>query len=160
MRDVRNRIRQRIAELDNVSEHAKEMLARQVEYRALASKLGRAYEMLMKNGEDWAVRAASDNYWEAMNTLDNDENSRLNNVYPKGKNASEIAKDGFNRDKAIEELNRLSDYYASQISAEDMKNIKDSEALSGKINGKSDEELYHALGGEVEARNVQSRLGM
>lgn len=41
-----------------------------------------------------------------------------------------------------------------------MKNIKDSEALSGKINGKSDEELYHALGGEVEARNVQSRLGM
>ncbi|MDD6593585.1 MAG: hypothetical protein PUF09_04875 [Bacteroidales bacterium] len=160
VRDVRNRIRQRIAELDNVSEHAKEMLARQVEYRALASKLGRAYEMLMKNGEDWAVRAASDNYWEAMNTLDNDENSRLNNVYPKGKNASEIAKDGFNRDKAIEELNRLSDYYASQISAEDMKNIKDSEALSGKINGKSDEELYHALGGEVEARNVQSRLGM
>ena len=160
VRDVRNRIRQRIAELDNVSEHAKEMLARQVEYRALASKLGRAYEMLMKNGEDWAVRAASDNYWEAMNTLDNDENSRLNNVYPKGKNASEIAKEGFNRDKAIEELNRLSDYYASQISAEDMKNIKDSEALSGKINGKSDEELYHALGGEVEARNVQSRLGM
>ena len=160
VRDVRNRIRQRIAELDNVSEHAKEMLARQVEYRALASKLGRAYEMLMKNGEDWAVRAASDNYWEAMNTLYNDENSRLNNVYPKGKNASEIAKDGFNRDKAIEELNRLSDYYASQISAEDMKNIKDSEALSGKINGKSDEELYHALGGEVEARNVQSRLGM
>ena len=160
VRDVRNRIRQRIAELDNVSEHAKEMLARQVEYRALASKLGRAYEMLMKNGEDWAVRAASDNYWEAMNTLDNDENSRLNNVYPKGKNASEIAKDGFNRDKAIEELNRLSDYYASQISAEDMKNIKDSEALSGKINGKSDEELYHALGGEVEARNVQSRLSM
>lgn len=160
VRDVRNRIRQRIAELDNVSEHAKEMLARQVEYRALASKLGRAYEMLMKNGEDWAVRAASDNYWEAMNTLDNDENSRLNNVYPKGKNASEIAKDGFNRDKAIEELNRLSDYYASQISAEDMKDIKESEALSGKINGKSDEELYHALGGEVEARNVQSRLGM
>lgn len=160
VRDVRNRIRQRIAELDNVSEHAKEMLARQVEYRALASKLGRAYEMLMKNGEDWAVRAASDNYWEAMNTLDNDENSRLNNVYPKGKNASEIAKDGFNRDKAIEELNRLSDYYASQISAEDMKDIKESEALSGKINGKSDEELYHALGGEVEARNVQSRLSM
>ena len=160
VRDVRNRIRQRIAELDNVSEHAKEMLARQVEYRALASKLGRAYEMLMKNGEDWAVRAASDNYWEAMNTLDNDENSRLNNVYPNGKNASEIAKEGFNREKAIEELKRLSDYYASQISAEDMKNIKDSEALSGKINGKSDEELYHALGGEVEARNVQSRLGM
>ena len=160
VRDVRNRIMKRIAELDNVSEHAKEMLARQVEYRALASKLGRAYEMLMKNGEDWAVRAASDNYWEAMNTLDNDENSRLNNVYPKGKNASEIAKDGFNRDKAIEELNRLSDYYASQISADDMKNIKESEALSDKIDGKSDEELYHALGGEVEARNVQSRLGM
>ena len=160
VRDVRNRIRQRIAELDNVSEHAKEMLARQVEYRALASKLGRAYEMLMKNGEDWAVRAASDNYWEAMNTLDNDENSQLNNVYPKGKNASEIAKEGFNRDKAVEELNRLSDYYASQISAEDMKNIKASEALSDKIDGKSDEELYHALGGEVEARNVQSRLGM
>ena len=160
VRDVRNRIRQRIAELDNVSEHSKEMLARQVEYRALASKLGYVYERLMKNGEDWAVRAASDNYWEAMNTLDNDENSQLNNVYPKGKNASEIAKDGFNRDKAIEELNRLSDYYASQISAEDMKDIKESEALSGKINGKSDEELYHALGGEVEARNVQSRLGM
>ena len=160
VRDVRNRIRQRIAELDNVSEHSKEMLARQVEYRALASKLGYVYERLMKNGEDWAVRAASDNYWEAMNTLDNDENSQLNNVYPKGKNASEIAKEGFNRDKAIEELNRLSDYYASQISAEDMKNIKASEALSGKIDGKSDEELYHALGGEVEARNVQSRLGM
>ena len=160
VRDVRKRIRQRIAELDNVSEHAKEMLARQVEYRALASKLGRAYEMLMKNGEDWAVRAASDNYWEAMNTLDNDENSRLNNVYPKGKNASEIAKDGFNRDKAIEELNRLSDYYASQISAEDMKNIKEAEALSGKMDGKSNKELYLALGGEVEARNVQSRLGM
>lgn len=160
VRDVRNRIMKRIAELDNVSEHAKEMLARQVEYRALASKLGYVYERLMKNGEDWAVRAASDNYWEAMNTLDNDENSQLNNVYPKGKNASEIAKDGFNRDKAIEELNRLSDYYASQISAEDMKDIKESEALSGKINGKSDEELYHALGGEVEARNVQSRLSM
>ncbi len=160
MHDVRNRIMKRIAELDNVSEHAKEMLARQVEYRALASKLGYVYERLMENGEDWAVRAASDNYWEAMNTLDNDENSRLNNVYPNGKNASEIAKEGFNRDKAIEELNRLSDYYASQISAEDMKNIKASETLSGKIDGKSDEELYHALGGEVEARNVQSRLGM
>lgn len=160
VRDVRKRIMKRISELDDVSEHAKEMLARQVEYRALASKLGYVYERLMKNGEDWAVRAASDNYWEAMNTLDNDENSTLENSYPKGKNASEIAKEGFNRGKAIEELKRLSDYYASQISAEDMKNIKASEALSGKIDGKSNKELYHALGGEVEARNVQARLGL
>ena len=158
--DVRKRIMKRISELDGVSEYAKEMLARQVEYQALASKLGYVYERLMKNGEDWAVRAASDNYWEAMNTLDNDENSTLENAYPKGKNASEIAKEGFNREKAIEELKRLSDYYASQISAEDMRNIKASEALSGKMDGKSDEELYLALGGEVEARNVQSRLGM
>ena len=160
VRDVRKRIMKRISELDGVSEHAKDMLARQVEYQALASKLGYVYERLMKNGEDWAVRAASGFYWDAMNTLDNDENSKLENAYPKGMNASEIAKEGFNRDKAIEELNRLSDYYASQISAEDMKNIKESETLSGKIDGKSDEELYHALGGEVEARNVQSRLGM
>lgn len=160
VRDVRKRIMKRISELDDVSEHAKEMLTRQVEYRALASKLGYVYERLMKNGEDWAVRAASDNYWEAMNTLDNDENSTLENSYPKGKNASEIAKEGFNREKAIEELKRLSDYYASQISAEDMKNIKASEALSGKIDGKSNKELYHALGGEVEARNVQARLGL
>ena len=160
VRDVRKRIMKRISELDGVSENAKEMLARQVEYNALASKLGYVYERLMKNGEDWAVRAASDNYWEAMNTLDNDENSTLENAYPKGKNAFEIAKEGFNREKAIEELKRLSDYYASQISSEDMKNIKASEALSGKIDGKSDEELYFALGGEVEARNVQSRLGM
>ena len=160
VRDVRKRIMKRISELDGVSENAKEMLARQVEYQALASKLGYVYERLMKNGEDWAVRAASDNYWEAMNTLDNDENSTLENAYPKGKNAFEIAKEGFNREKAIEELKRLSDYYASQISSEDMKNIKASEALSGKIDGKSDEELYFALGGEVEARNVQSRLGM
>ncbi len=160
VRDVRKRIMKRISKLDGVSENAKEMLARQVEYNALASKLGYVYERLMKNGEDWAVRAASDNYWEAMNTLDNDENSTLENAYPKGKNAFEIAKEGFNREKAIEELKRLSDYYASQISSEDMKNIKASEALSGKIDGKSDEELYFALGGEVEARNVQSRLGM
>ena len=160
VRDVRKRIMKRISELDGVSEHAKEMLARQVEYQALASKLGYVYERLMKNGEDWAVRAASGFYWDAMNTLDNDENSKLENAYPKGMNASEIAKEGFNRDKAIEELKRLSDYYASQISAEDMKNIKESETLSGKIDGKSEEELYHALGGEVEARNVQSRLGM
>lgn len=160
VRDVRKRIMKRISELDNVSEHAKEMLARQVEYRALASKLGYVYERLMKNGEDWAVKAASGFYWDAMNTLDNDENSTLENAYPKGMNASEIAKEGFNRDKAIEELNRLSDYYASQISADDMNNIKESEALSDKIDGKSDEELYHALDGEVEARNVQNRLGM
>lgn len=40
------------------------------------------------------------------------------------------------------------------------KNIKASDELSKKIKGKSDMELYRAIMGEVEARNVQSRLGM
>lgn len=40
------------------------------------------------------------------------------------------------------------------------KNIKASKELSDKIKGKSNMELYRAIMGEVEARNVQSRLGM
>lgn len=158
--NVRNTIKKKIKELDNMSEYAKEMLARQVEYGTLAFQLGYGYERLMKNGDEWSVNVASDYYWEAMNTLDNDENSKLHNVYPKGKTPFEIAKEGFNREKAIDELKRLSDYYASLVSEDDKKNIKASDELSKKIKGKSDMELYRAIMGEVEARNVQSRLGM
>ena len=49
--NVRNIIKEKIEELDNMSEYAKEMLARQVEYGTLALKLGNVYERLMKNGD-------------------------------------------------------------------------------------------------------------
>ena len=157
---IRRMLDQRLSNLQELTDYAKELQAKQIEYKKLAAHIGYVYERLMRTGEDWAVERAIDLYWEAMNTLDNDEHSKLKNEYPQGLSPSEIGKAGYHREQAIAELNRLSDFYAHQIPESDRQLIKAADALSEQMDGKSDIELYYALVGEVESRNVQKRMGM
>ena len=157
---IRGLLNRQMSEMKKLSELGKEMQTKQQEYSRLASNIGYVYERLMRNGEDWAVKKATDLYWEAMHTLEQDEHSKLHNAYPYGQSPSMIAKSGFHREQAIEELKRLSAFYASQVPETDMRHITAADELSDKMDGRSDYELYNAMAGEVEARNVQKRYGM
>ncbi len=156
---VRSQIQRIIDEEQDASDYAKEQLKQYATLHMLAASLS-VYKELVKSDQQYFKDKAQEYYWDAMNALDNDEGSKLVNEYPDNKTAKEIAESGYHVDEAIKELKRLGDEYKDGIPKGNMDALDEVSKLTSALEGKTDYELYRALVGEVEARNVEKRLGM
>ena len=156
---VRSRIQRIIDEEKDASEYAKSNLKQYAALHMLASRL-KASKQFAKSDQQFFKDKAREYYWDAMNELDNNERSTLINEYPDDKNAQEIAESGYHVDEAIKELKRIADEYKDEIPKGNMDAFEKVNKLTSALENKSDDELYQALAGEVEARNVQKRMGM
>ena len=156
---VRSRIQKIIDDEKDASEYAKSNLKQYAALHMLASRL-KASKQFAKSDQQFFKDKAREYYWDAMNELDNNERSTLINEYPDDKNAQEIAESGYHVDEAIKELKRIADEYKDEIPKGNMDAFEKVNKLTSALGNKSDDELYQALAGEVEARNVQKRMGM
>ena len=156
---VRSRIQKIIDEEKDASEYAKSNLKQYAALHMLASRL-KASKQFAKSDQQFFKDKAREYYWDAMNELDNNERSTLINEYPDDKNAQEIAESGYHVDEAIKELKRIADEYKDEIPKGNMDAFEKVNKLTSALENKSNDELYQDLAGEVEARNVQKRLGM
>ena len=156
---VRSRIQKIIDDEKDASEHAKSNLKQYAALHMLASRL-KASKQFAKSDQQFFKDKAREYYWDAMNELDNNERSTLINEYPDDKNAQEIAESGYHVDEAIKELKRIADEYKDEIPKGNMDAFEKVNKLTSALGNKSDDELYQALAGEVEARNVQKRMDM
>lgn len=97
-----------------------------------------------------------------MNLLDSEEGSKLANDYDQlgDLNAKQIAETGYHVDEAVKELNRLADEVWKSIPEGNKEALGINNKLKDVLKNLSDDELYWNLAGEVEARNVMSRMGM
>ena len=156
---VRSRIQKIIDDEKDASEYAKSNLKQYAALHMLASRL-KASKQFAKSDQQFFKDKAREYYWDAMNELDNNERSTLINEYPDDKNAQEIAESGYHVDEAIKELKRIADEYKDEIPKGNMDAFEKVNKLTSALGNKSDDELYQALAGEVEARNVQKRMDM
>ena len=156
---VRSRIQKIIDDEKDASEYAKSNLKQYAALHMLASRL-KASKQFAKSDQQFFKDKAREYYWDAMNELDNNERSTLINEYPDDKNAQEIAESGYHVDEAIKELKRIADEYKDEIPKGNMDAFEKVNKLTSALENKSDDELYQDLAGEVEARNVQKRMGM
>ncbi len=156
---IRSQIQRIIDEEQGASDYAKEQLKQYATLHMLAASLS-VYKELVKSDQQYFKDKAQEYYWDAMNALDNDEGSKLVNEYPDNKTAKEIAESGYHVDEAIKELKRLGDEYKDKIPEGNMNALDEVSKLTSALEGKTNYELYRALAGEVEARNVEKRLGM
>ena len=156
---VRSRIQKIIDDEKDASEYAKSNLKQYAALHMLASRL-KASKQFAKSDQQFFKDKAREYYWDAMNELDNNERSTLINEYPDDKNAQEIAESGYHVDEAIKELKRIADEYKDEIPKGNMDAFEKVNKLTSALGNKSYDELYQALAGEVEARNVQKRMDM
>ena len=158
-RNVRRRIQNIIDEERDASDYAKSKLKDWVSLKIAADKLENLYEKYIHSDNAVLKGKAIDAYWDAMNEVDNHADSSLENVYPDG-SARDIAESGYHVEEVKKELRRLSQEAYDAIPEGNMDALHLVRKLENALEYKSDEELYHSLGGEVEARNVQERMGM
>ena len=115
---------------------------------------------------DEGQKIADEYYWDAINII-------LNGFYDRyiGRNASadfnlpenteNLSKKGWKKEEAKKLLNEYLKAVNKEISKTfDKDKLKEYQRLIKKRDEQSDFELYESIAGEVEARNVQTRLGM
>ena len=158
-RNVRRRIQNIIDEERDASDYAKSKLKDWVNLKIAADKLDYLYKNYINSDNGLLKNKAIEAYWDAMNEIDNHPASRMENNYPEG-SAREIAESGYHVDEVKKELRRLSQEAYDAIPEGNMDALHLVRKLENALEYKSNEELYHSLGGEVEARNVQERMGM
>ena len=156
---VRSQIQRIIDDEQDASDYAKQQLKKYATLHMHAARL-EAYKLFVKSDQQFFRDKAQDYYWDAMNELDNMDDSKLVNEYPDDKTAKEIAESGYHVDEAIKELKRLGDECKDEIPEGNMDALEEVNKLTSALKDKSDYELYNALAGEVEARNVQKRMDM
>ena len=156
---VRKRIKDLINENKDASDYAKSKLSLYAEAKVNEFFLAGSYDTLIKSDDPLIRRHAIEKYWDAMNFIDNDDRSSLVNEYP-DLSPDEIALSGYHVKEAVEELRRLAKSYKDDIPEGNMDALNLVQKLERLLQEKNDKELYAALGGEVESRNVQKRLGM
>ena len=157
--NVRRRIQRIIDAEQDASDYAKGKLKEWVNLKMAAERLDNLYEKYIHSDNAVLKGKAIDAYWDAMNEVDNHADSSLENVYPDG-SARDIAESGYHVDEVKKELRRLSQEAYDAIPEGNMDALHLVRKLENALEYKSDEELYHSLGGEVEARNVEERMGM
>ena len=157
--NVRRRIQRIIDAEQDASDYAKGKLKEWVYLKMAAERLENLYEKYIHSDNAVLKGKAIDAYWDAMNEVDNHADSSLENVYPAG-SARDIAESGYHVEEVKKELRRLSQEAYDAIPEGNMDALHLVRKLENALEYKSDEELYHSLGGEVEARNVQKRMGM
>lgn len=118
------------------------------------------YERLIESGNPELVKRAVDCYWDAMDELGNNEDSRLAYEFPEGMTAEEIAKSGYHVKEARAELERLAKQALDDIPEEGKKKLRLVDKLKQALEEKDDLGLYASAAGEVEARNASRRMRM
>ena len=156
---VRQRIEDLINENRNASEYAKSKLRLYADAKINEFFLEGSYDTLIKSDDPLIRRHAIEKYWDAMRFIDKDDRSSLVNEFP-DLSPDEIALSGYHVKEAAEELRRLAKSYKDDIPEGNMNALNLVQKLERLLQEKNDKELYAALGGEVESRNVQKRLGM
>ncbi len=156
---VRQKIKDLINENKDASDYAKSRLRLYAEAKVNEFFLEGTYNAIIKSDNPTIRRYAIESYWDAMNFIDNAEDSSLVNEYP-DLSPDEIALSGYHVKEAVEELKRLAKSYKEGISEGNMNALNLVQKLVRLLQEKNNKELYAALGGEVESRNVEKRLGM
>lgn len=159
--DVRKRIQKIIDENSEYADYAIQKMRTWTDFKKAAMNLGK-FKGLINSDNPFIKDKAIEYYWDAMNLLDGEENSKLVNDYDQlsDLNAKQIAETGYHVDEAINELNRLADEVWNSIPKGNKDALGINNKLKDALKNLSDDELYYNLAGEVEARNVMSRMGM
>ena len=156
---IRKVLERMINENQEASDYAKDKLKEWVTLTMAADRLSDLYKQYINSDNEWLKNKAIESYWDAMNELDNNEQSTLTNDYPDG-TAREIAESGYHVDEAEKELRRLAKETKESIPEGNNSALELVSKLTDALENNDDYNLYRKLGGEVEARNVQSRMGM
>lgn len=156
---IRKVLERMINENQEASDYAKDKLKEWVTLTMAADRLSDLYKQYINSDNEWLKNKAIESYWDAMNELDNNEQSTLTNDYPDG-TAREIAESGYHVDEAEKELRRLAKETKESIPEGNNSALDLVSKLTDALENNDDYNLYRKLGGEVEARNVQSRMNM
>lgn len=156
---IRKVLERMINENQEASDYAKDKLKEWVTLTMAVDRLSDLYKQYINSDNEWLKNKAIESYWDAMNELDNNEQSTLTNDYPDG-TAREIAESGYHVDEAEKELRRLAKETKESIPEGNNSALDLVSKLTDALENNDDYNLYRKLGGEVEARNVQSRMGM
>ena len=158
--NVRERIQQVIDNSSDEVGYARERLREWADLNAMAAMLDVAYRKLVGSGNEWERAKAVEIYWDAINTIEDNDKAELAINYPHDKTPREVAESGYLVDDVIRELNRLADETRKEIPDGDIDTMRKVDRLVGALKDKTDFELYNRLAGEVEARNTEKRIGM
>lgn len=159
--NIRDKIEEIVHENSPAAEYARQMLETWSGMKIAAINLGR-YKDMIKSDREALRETAAEYFFDALNMLDNNPNSKLVNDWDQfdDKTEMEIAESGYHVDEAIKELNRLADEYWKTIPEGNKDALGIVNKLGDLLENLSDDELYWNLAGETEARNVEKRLGM
>lgn len=157
---VRKELEQIVSESREDAEYATQAKEDFLHLAELAGLLKNVYPKFINSGIENYEQLAVDMYWNAMNELGNNIDSKFpyDDLVHDGKTPYEVAKLGRKIPEAIDELNRLADERKPSKTMMSAKKLVDK--LNAALKDYTDAQLYTALAGEVESRNVQSRLGM
>ena len=158
--NVRERIQQIIDNSSDEVGYARERLREWADLNAMAAMLDVAYRKFVGSGNEWERAKAVEIYWDAINTIEDNDKAELAINYPHDKTPREVAESGYLVDDVIRELNRLADETRKEIPDGNIDTMRKVDRLVGALKDKTDFELYNRLAGEVEARNTEKRIGM
>lgn len=158
--NVRERIQQVIANSSEEADYARERLREWADLNAMAAMLDVAYRKFVGSGNEWERAKAVEIYWDAINTIEDNDKAELVINYPHDKTPREVAESGYLVDDVIRELNRLADEIRKEIPDGNIDTMREVDRLVGALKDKTDFELYKSIAGEVEARNTEKRIGM
>ena len=158
--NVRERIQQVIDNSSDEVGYARERLREWADLNAMAAMLDVAYRKFVGSGDEWERAKAVEIYWDAINTIEDNDKAELAINYPHDKTPREVAESGYLVDDVIRELNRLADETRKEIPDGNIDTMRKVDRLVGALKDKTDFELYNRLAGEVEARNTEKRIGM
>ena len=158
--NVRERIQQVIDNSSDEAGYARERLREWADLNAMAAMLDVAYRKFVGSGNEWERAKAVEIYWDAINTIEDNDKAELVINYPHDKTPREVAESGYLVDDVIRELNRLADETRKEIPDGNIDTMRKVERLVGALKDKTDFELYKSIAGEVEARNTEKRIGM
>ena len=158
--NVRERIQQVIDNSSDEVGYARERLREWADLNAMAAMLDVAYRKFVGSGNEWERAKAVEIYWDAINTIEDNDKAELAINYPHDKTPREVAESGYLVDDVIRELNRLADETRKEIPDGNIDTMREVDRLVGALKDKTDFELYKSIAGEVEARNTEKRIGM
>ncbi len=158
--NVRERIQQVIDNSSDEVGYARERLREWADLNAMAAMLDVAYRKFVGSGNEWERAKAVEIYWDAINTIEDNNKAELAINYPHDKTPREVAESGYLVDDVIRELNRLADETRKEIPDGNIDTMREVDRLVGALKDKTDFELYKSIAGEVEARNTEKRIGM
>ena len=158
--NVRERIQQVIDNSSDEAGYARERLREWADLNAMAAMLDVAYRKFVGSGNEWERAKAVEIYWDAINTIEDNDKAELVINYPHDKTPREVAESGYLVDDVIRELNHLADETRKEIPDGNIDTMREVDRLVGALKDKTDFELYKSIAGEVEARNTEKRIGM